>query len=154
MDKPINIRRREEKSVELENVSSDLPTPTVTTFSNVSAETLTTAMNDALEFIQDKSISSNSVNFSQYVDDDWIKRAETFDFNVNPSSINNLLNEAVENIRMNSLLTTTMDQYLAPEEEQSDSVALDPVDEEMWPVFDFSLFDLNPRNNVDDDDIH
>lgn len=155
--KPKNEQKKEEKSAVSDNVSPNPITPTLDAsnmstevfLSDVSAEALTSAIDDALEVIQNACITSSANSFER--NNDWVQRAELADFNLDPHSVTNLVNEAIENMQIDSALSTNMDQYLIP---QADSVALDPVDDGIWPEFDFSLFDLNPNigDNVNDDD--
>lgn len=144
----------EETAAAIPDLSEITPEAMNAVFSSIPEEFSSSIMNDVLEIIQ-SDISNTTVNPSQPNIDchgnDWIWRAETNDFGIDPNSATNLLNEAIENIRNDQLLSSAMGSYLVPENADSNSVALSPIDLEQWPEFDFSKFDNNPNDGNDTD---
>lgn len=135
----------------IENVPSNSPMAEIETPFNVSACDLTTAINEAIQVLQDMpDDSSNVMNFSQ-VNDEWKVRAEVANLSLETTSFNNLFNEAIESFREDAMLTSALNEYLAPELEQTNSVALSRIDDELWPELDFSLFDLEPNDHSEND---
>lgn len=140
----VQIEEKEEKLDDMKNTSDVLAVTTETSssvFPNVPTESTSSTLNDALEIFQHGLSSDSSVNRHS---DDWITRAETTGIDIDSCSIANLLNEAIEDIRNDDFLPD-LGSYIAPENSPSDSVALNPIDLEQWPEFDFSIFDSPPN---------
>lgn len=110
--------------------------------------------NVSKDFQSASASSSNIVTFvpttANEATTNWVTQAESMRAGLDVHHVDNLVNEAIENIQQDAFLPSAMDRYLNTD--HRDSVALNPVEDDVWSEFDFSLFEVSSNNVLDAND--
>lgn len=79
---------------------------------------------------------------------DWVARDESEELGLSVENIDNLLNEAIDDMRHDRLMPSALERYLVPDSGSQNVVASNPFDDNFWSNSDFRPIGNNSENSL------